>query len=67
MRVKFLKDAKLGQIGPGDTEFKADEEYDLPQASAQRWIRRQMAVAVDDKPRGKAKPEALIPLKGDSV
>ena len=46
MRVKFLLNATaVGENGP-EVLFQADEEVDLPEASAERWIRRDAAVEV---------------------
>jgi len=66
MRIKFLKDANYPQILPNgqpDLErsksYKAGEIYDLPDDHANRWLRRNAAVKVEDEP-AKSK-ESLVP------
>lgn len=54
MRVRFLvsrvvQDHHAGT--PQETRFELGVEYDLPEASAQHWINRQVAVAVDGNAR----------------
>lgn len=45
MKVRFLQDRELP-----DVAFKAGQEYDLVETSAQRWIRRGAAVEVTAEP-----------------
>lgn len=56
MRVRFTK-TRVVKAANGET-FEADKEYELSDASAQRWIRRGVAVAVeksiDEPPKNKA-------------
>jgi hypothetical protein len=58
MKVKFLQDRTVKAVD-GET-FEKDKVYDLSEASAERWIRRGVAVAapaeaVSAKPKKSAK------------
>lgn len=55
MKVKFLETRKV-KAEEGET-FEAGKAYELADASAERWIRRGVAVAVTD--------EDPAPKKGD--
>lgn len=44
MRIRFTQTRKVNAIN-GET-FEAGKEYDLPDSSAQRWIKRGAAVEV---------------------
>lgn len=47
-RCRFLVDREVGGIEP--QTFTAGQEYDLPAASVERWVRRGVAVEVEAKP-----------------
>ena len=71
MRIKFLKNADYPQIKPNgepDPErsksYKAGETYDLPDDHANRWLRRNAAVKVEDEPKAKETLVAGPPHKG---
>lgn len=52
-RVEFTQDASVkDEHGQTVQEFKAGQRYDLPLASAERWVRRNMAQRVDAAAKG---------------
>lgn len=61
MLVKFLK-ARTVQDGSG-TSFVEGGVYDLPPDSAQRWIRRNIAVAVDTMPKDNPAEKLRVPSR----
>lgn len=48
MKIRFLRAPQSHERGTDDT-FAAGEVYDLPPASADRWIRRGAAAVVGDE------------------
>ena len=66
-KVKFLVDRDVYAHGEIEVSYKAGEVYDLPAASADRWLRRKVAVeyveppkpkvTIKAKPKKKAEPE----------
>lgn len=50
MKVKFIKDAVIHVDGLPQTMFAAESEVDLPDASAERWRRRGVAIFLDQLP-----------------
>lgn len=58
-KVKFLEDRVIEAQGKIVQRFKAGEVYELRADSARRWIRRNAAVMVFDKPHDIEKLEQL--------
>lgn len=63
MKVKFLKTSVIkDEHGIVVESFEEGKEYDLKAPSARRWIRRNVAVEVEEKvekPKPKAEPEPV--------
>lgn len=47
MKIRFLEDRATKEARP--QSFKKGKVYDLPDASAQHWLNRQVAVPVDEE------------------
>ncbi len=53
MRVKFLLDARATTENGPEVLLQAGQEADLPEASADRWIRRGVAKIAAERPSKK--------------
>lgn len=67
MKVKFLEECKVEAQGEIVQTFKAGEVYELGNASAQRWMRRNLATEVTGKTKKAAAKEAVAKKSPKSV
>ncbi|TGY87350.1 hypothetical protein E5163_14880 [Marinicauda algicola] len=66
MKVRFTQTRVVADEHEGtdrETRFEQDRVYDLPEASAERWIARGVAVAVSESEAKPASAPAAAPAK----
>ena len=71
VKIKFFVDRVVNDFRRGtkdEVKFIAGKVYALPASAAQRWINRQVAEEVEDKPapRAEAKAESKAEAKAES-